>query len=108
VFGVDIGYVDTARDRLDTLDLHPQLSTRDGRKGMAEAAPFDHIMATVAVSAIPDAWIDQVRQGGKILADFKRDLSAGNLVLLERHGDCAEGRFDTGYAAFMGMRDPTP
>jgi protein-L-isoaspartate(D-aspartate) O-methyltransferase len=106
VFGVDIDYVDTARDRLDTLNLHPHLSTRDGRKGMAEAAPFDHIMATVAISTIPDAWIDQVRQGGKILADVKRDLFAGNLVLLERQGDRAEGWFDTGYASFMEMRNP--
>lgn len=106
VFSVDIDYVDAARERLASLGYRPTLRRGDGADGMAEHAPFDRIMATAAVRAIPQAWVRQLRDGGRLLADVKLATSAGNLVLLHKDGSGASGRFDTGFAAFMAMRDP--
>lgn len=106
VFSVDIDYVEDTRKRLLGLGFSPTLETRDGREGMPEHAPFDRIMSTVAVRTIPADWIGQVRDDGLILADIKLATTAGNLVLLKRRGEVAEGKFDRGYASFMGMRTP--
>ncbi|GAA1229068.1 methyltransferase domain-containing protein [Prauserella halophila] len=107
VYSVDIDYVDTARERLASLGFAPTLATRDGVLGLPAGAPYDRIEATVAVASIPYAWVQQVREGGLILADLKIGTAAGNLVLLQRDGRVAEGRFDGGYAAFMSMRHPS-
>ncbi|WP_033290916.1 methyltransferase domain-containing protein [Amycolatopsis jejuensis] len=106
VFSIDIepGLVELARTRIPG---RPTLVTGDGAQGLPEHAPFDAIIATCAVPAIPWPWIDQVRPGGVILADLKPAPGAGSLVRLTRQGDGAEGRFDPTYAAFMDLR-PAP
>ena len=53
---------------------------------------------------MPWAWIEQLRPAGLLLVDLKLGPLAGNLVLLRRDGDRAEGRFDPTYASFMPMR----
>ena len=107
VFSVDIepDLVDLARVRLAELGYHPTLVTTDGVAGLPEHAPFDRIIATCAVPAIPWSWVDQTTVGGIILTDIKLGLNAGNLVRLTRTGpQRAEGRFDAGQAAFMSLR----
>lgn len=102
VFSVDLDaeLVDPARDRLDSIGYHPTLVTRDG----AEGAPYDRIIATCSVPAVPQAWFDQLALDGLALVDLKRNVSAGNLVLLRRYHDRLEGRFTKRWAAFMTMR----
>ncbi|WP_253830076.1 protein-L-isoaspartate(D-aspartate) O-methyltransferase [Prauserella aidingensis] len=107
VYSIDIDYVDAARRRLATVGFSPTLDTRDGVLGLPVGAPYDRIEATVAVSSVPYAWVQQVREGGLILVDLKIGTAAGNLVLLQHDGYAAEGRFDGGYAAFMSMRHPS-
>jgi hypothetical protein len=46
------------------------------------------------VRAVPCVWVRQVRVGGLILVDVKPRAVAGNLVLLHRYADRAEGPFD--------------
>lgn len=106
VFSVDIepDLVDLARARLAGLGYRPTLCAADGADGLPEFAPFDRILATCAVPAIPTAWIEQTRPGGVILTDLKPTHGAGSLVRLVRDDDGAEGRFDPVYAAFMDMR----
>lgn len=106
VFSVDVDYVDAARERLKTLGYRPTLRTGNGVEGLPEHGPFDRIIATVAVPRIPTAWVDQLADGGLILADVKPNTTAGNLVLLRKRGEVAEGRFDSGQAWFMAMRHP--
>ncbi|MEU8413576.1 methyltransferase domain-containing protein [Amycolatopsis japonica] len=107
VCSVDIAadLVAAARTRLHELDLHPTLTVAHGGSGLPDEAPFDRIIATCSVSAIPSSWVEQVRDGGLILADLKRTVHAGNLVLLTRHGDRLEGRFLPRWAGFMAMRE---
>jgi methyltransferase of ATP-grasp peptide maturase system len=107
VYSVDIGagLVDAARDRLAELGFEPTLSVAHGAGGMPEQAPFDRIIATCSLPAVPWAWAEQVREGGLVLVDVKRSVHAGNLVLLTRHVDRLEGRFLSRWAGFMAIRD---
>lgn len=106
VFSVDIepDLVDLARQRLARIGYHPILVAADGADGLPDHAPFDRIIATCAVPAVPWPWVTQTRPGGVILTDLKPALGAGSLVRLTRYPDRAEGRFDSTYAAFMGLR----
>ena len=106
VFSIDIEHdlVDLARQRLARIGYHPVLVAADGAAGLAEHAPFDRIIATCAVPAVPWAWVEQTRPGGVILTDLKTAQGAGSLVRLTRYPDRAEGHFDRTYAAFMSLR----
>jgi methyltransferase of ATP-grasp peptide maturase system len=107
VFSLDVepDLVDLARERLAELGYRPTLVVGDGATGLPERGPFDRIIATCAVSAVPWAWVEQVRPGGVILTDLKFAIGAGSLVRLTRVAvDRAEGRFDSTYAAFMDLR----
>ncbi|MQA07931.1 MAG: methyltransferase domain-containing protein [Pseudonocardiaceae bacterium] len=106
VFSVDIDteLVDRARERLATAGYRPTLRAVDGETGLVEHAPYDRILATCSVSAVPWAWAEQLAPEGAILVDFKLAVSAGNLVHLRRADDRLEGRFTHRWAAFMAMR----
>jgi methyltransferase of ATP-grasp peptide maturase system len=106
VFSIDVepDLVELARHRLASIGYHPTLVSADGAAGLGEHAPFDRIIATCAVPAIPWAWVEQTRPGGVILADLKTARGAGSLVRLTRYPDHAEGHFDPTYAAFMDLR----
>jgi hypothetical protein len=73
VFSADIepDLVELARQRLARIDYHPTLVAADGATGLAEHAPFDRIIATCAVPALPWAWVQQTNPGGVILTDLK-------------------------------------
>lgn len=106
VFSVDIDadLVDLARGRLASIGYTPTVLAHDGERGLAQFAPYDRIISTCAVPKIPRSWIDQTTDGGLILTDFKLSGMAGNLVLLQRYGATASGRFLPDWAGFMNMR----
>ncbi|MPZ64442.1 MAG: methyltransferase domain-containing protein [Pseudonocardiaceae bacterium] len=106
VFSVDIDgdLVELARHRLGGIGYRPIVVAADGARGLPEHAPYHRVIATCSVSAIPRAWLEQTRIGGLILADVKLSVHAGNLVLLRRHADRVEGRFDRNWAGFMSLR----
>jgi protein-L-isoaspartate O-methyltransferase len=110
VFSVDIDreLVDLARDRLARIGYRPTLVVADGADGLPEHALYDRIIATCSVPAIPRTWLEQTRIGGLILADLKLSIHAGNLVLLTRLANRAEGRFDRTWAGFMALRPNVP
>lgn len=82
VFSVDVGedLVDLARDRLDAAGYRPRLAAVDGVHGLPAHAPFDRIIATCSVPAVPWEWAQQLAPDGTILVDLKLANSAGNLV----------------------------
>jgi len=58
----------TAKAKLEKFgykNVHVRLG--DGTKGWPEAAPFDKMMVTAAGLKIPDALIEQLKEGGKIV-----------------------------------------
>lgn len=106
VFGVEIEteLVELAQERLARLGYRPTLVAADGIRGLPEYAPYDRIIATCSVPAVPWPWVAQTAEGGLVLVDVKVGKQAGNLVLLRRHGTSAEGRFDPTYGSFMSIR----
>ncbi|MGH3521100.1 MAG: ATP-grasp peptide maturase system methyltransferase [Haloechinothrix sp.] len=101
---VDAVLVERARQRLAAFDYHPHLHTGDGREGSPEWAPYDRIIATVGITAVPRAWVDQTRDGGKILAPFDQHGRGGLLTRLTVSDGRAEGPFLTDCGWFMGIR----
>ena len=107
VFSIDLRpeLVEAARDRIATMGYLPVLRAVDGSSGLPEHAPYDRIIATCSVAAIPGEWIEQTVPGGLILVDVEGQLSAGNLVLLRRGDEpVAEGKFLDWYGRFMALR----
>jgi methyltransferase of ATP-grasp peptide maturase system len=110
VFSVDIdaGLIDDARRRLADIGSHPTLVVTDGVQGLPAHAPYDRIIATCSVPAVPWAWVNQLIPGGRLLVDLKVNDNAGNLVDLCRVDNRAEGRFTARWASFMAMRHGEP
>ncbi len=107
VFSIDLRseLVDAAADRLARIGYRPTLRAMDGSGGLREHSPYDRIIATCSVPAIPGEWIEQTAPGGLILVDMEGQLSAGNLVLLRRSEEpVAEGKFLDWYGRFMALR----
>jgi protein-L-isoaspartate(D-aspartate) O-methyltransferase len=66
---VDDELVRAARRHLDDAGYpHVRTVFADGVHGEPGAAPFDRIIATVGVDAIPVAWIAQLHEGGRLVA----------------------------------------
>ncbi|WP_297529784.1 protein-L-isoaspartate(D-aspartate) O-methyltransferase [Thiohalobacter sp.] len=58
-----------AAKRLAALGLdNVRTRVADGHIGWPEAAPFDRIMVTAAAPAVPEALIEQLRPGGRLIA----------------------------------------
>jgi methyltransferase of ATP-grasp peptide maturase system len=107
---IDIGPELTvlARVRLAEHGYHPHVATGDGAAGVPERAPFDRVIATCGLDEVPQAWIDQTRDGGKILVNVLGPWNGFALVLLTVAGDTASGRFLAQTGGFMPRRtDPT-
>ncbi len=59
---------DAARDRLKTLGYaNVSVLAGDGFAGAPDRAPFDRIMVTAAAEKVPDALVEQLVEGGKMV-----------------------------------------
>jgi len=61
-----------------------KLRTGDGYKGWAEHAPFDAVIVTCAPENVPQALVDQLRDGGRMIVPVGR--YAQQLVILRKEG----------------------
>jgi protein-L-isoaspartate O-methyltransferase len=99
--------VERARRRLANAGYRPALTSRDGAAGLAEHAPYDRILARLAVPVLPPAWLAQLAPGGLVVAEVRGSLGAGGLVLLRGFGDgAAGGAFGLGRAGFPALGTP--
>jgi len=62
-----------------------KLGHRDGFEGLPEYAPFDGIIVTAAASHIPQALLDQLAIGGRLIIPVGVD--AQTLTLVERSSE---------------------
>jgi protein-L-isoaspartate O-methyltransferase len=93
--------------RLGAHGYYPQVVTGDGAEGAARQAPFDRIIATCGFGQVPASWIDQTRDGGKIVVNLLGPWNRFALVLLTVHDGVAAGRFLAQSGGFMPRRtDP--
>ena len=76
----------------------------DGRLGWEPGAPYDRIVATASTDRIPQAWHDQLREGGLLVAPLRSSPTEQSVVAFRRAGDelvrAAEIR-----GGFMPLRD---
>ncbi|MGH3822867.1 MAG: ATP-grasp peptide maturase system methyltransferase [Pseudonocardiaceae bacterium] len=105
---IDPHIVSNARQRLAMLGYQPDLAIQDGRAGYPAQAPFDRIIATVAVQRPPQEWIAQTRIGGTILLPLDRRNCGGLLAKLTvAPGGIAHGHFLPDFGGFMPLRPLT-
>lgn len=60
-----------------------EIIQEDGKKGLIEAAPFNRILVSAAADAVPDALLDQLAPGGRIVIPV-RDGSSESLRVIEK------------------------
>lgn len=79
-----------AKRRLKQLDIY-NVSTKhgDGWQGWAAKGPFDAIIVTAAAPVVPQALLDQLADGGRLVIPVGEEDQ--QLLLIVRHGD----HFDT-------------
>jgi protein-L-isoaspartate(D-aspartate) O-methyltransferase len=79
---------DKARDLLG-----PMRSTRlrlvfgDGMLGHPPGAPYDSIIAAAGGSALPEAWLEQLAVGGRLVSPVEQAGGGQALVVVDRHED---------------------
>ena len=79
------GLHDKARDNLRAFRLtNVHLLFGDGMAGYAKGAPYAGIIAAAGGDAIPQAWVDQLAVGGRIIAPMVTAAGHQALVLLEK------------------------
>jgi len=78
----------------------------DGALGWPEHAPFDAIIVTAAARAIPDALIEQLRPGGRMIIPVGRGVFEQSLVLLEKGADGEVTTRDVLSVAFVPLTHP--
>ena len=87
---------DDARNRLDDLGYDVHVRVGDGHDGWPEYAPYDAAYLTCAARELPEAVLDQLREGGRLLAPVGE--SRQRLVRAVKHED------DIDREAFGGVR----
>ncbi|MEV7005471.1 ATP-grasp peptide maturase system methyltransferase [Streptosporangium sp. NPDC051022] len=94
-----------AAEALTSVGYAPVLVIGDGLNGCPARAPYDRIIATCSVRAVPAAWLAQTRAGGRILVTLSGWLYGSGMVTLEVGGEGdAHGRFLPGAVSFMPAR----
>jgi len=91
-----------ARERLSRLGYPIQVRVGDGHEGWPEHAPYDAAYLTCAAAEVPEAVIDQVRPGGRIVAPIGRGRQT--LVRATRRADGGLDRERHGGVRFVPMQ----
>lgn len=79
------GLHDRARQNLRPLRLpNVHLLFGDGMQGYAKGAPYAGIIAAAGGNAVPQAWIDQLAVGGRIVAPLETASGQQALVVVDR------------------------
>jgi protein-L-isoaspartate(D-aspartate) O-methyltransferase len=89
------GLHEKARAHLQRLPLQPapRLIWGDGRAGHAGSAPYDSIIAAAGGEDIPQAWIDQLAPGGRLIAPTAAAGRGQVLVVLDHVVDGGVSRW---------------
>ena len=79
----------------------------DGMIGHAPSAPYDTIIAAAGGAALPQAWLDQLAPGGRLVAPTQDERGGQVLVTVDR---LADGRFQhtrAGAVLFVPLKSGT-
>ena len=69
VFSVEVveEFAEAAKERFALLGYGVEVRVGDGSRGWSEHAPFDRILVTAAAEEVPDALVEQLSTGGRIV-----------------------------------------
>jgi protein-L-isoaspartate(D-aspartate) O-methyltransferase len=90
VYSIEIieALAEQARDRLARLGIdNVVVRYGDGHRGWPEHAPFDGIIVTAATPAIPQALVEQLAAGGRMVIPIGSYLAEQDLVLVQKSED---------------------
>ena len=77
-----------AAERLRTLGYtNVEVRIGDGYAGWPEQAPFDAIVVTAAAPRVPEALVDQLKPGGRMVIPVGASYAAQELLLVEKRPD---------------------
>lgn len=103
---VDPLIADRARANLAGYDV--EVVTGDGELGCPDRAPFDRVMATASTDTVPYAWVEQIADGGLIVAPYSGEHCGGALLVLTvADGVARGGAEDEAYFMPLQGQDPT-
>lgn len=81
--------VEVARQRLERLGYsNVEIVEGDGTRGCPEHAPFDAILAAASGSHVPQPWIEQLADGGRIVMPVGEPSWVQELIKVTRGPDC--------------------
>jgi protein-L-isoaspartate(D-aspartate) O-methyltransferase len=81
------GLADTAAERLERLGFdNVSVHRGDGSRGWPANAPYDGICVAAAAPDVPDALLDQLDDGGRLVLPIGPLTSAQRLVRVRREG----------------------
>lgn len=98
---IDPYLVQAARERLAAIGMNPAVTALDATQSLPPAR-FDRIIASVAVSPIPPAWIAALRPGGRIVTVL--DGTRAILTADKQPDGTLSGRIERDWAGFMSAR----
>jgi protein-L-isoaspartate(D-aspartate) O-methyltransferase len=103
VFTVELDPWLTEIKDLGYTDIH--LFQRDGKFGLPEEAPFTAIVATCGIEDVPAVWIEQLAEGGRLVAPVG-DASCQRLTLFKKlRGELIPQRIGA-YTRFQMLKEP--
>ncbi|NUS71867.1 MAG: methyltransferase domain-containing protein [Corynebacteriales bacterium] len=97
---IDPALVEAASEHLRQAGFTTTVAAGNGRDGYPDAAPYSAIIATCSVQRIPVAWLAQVKDGGRIVANI-----GAVLLAFDVKGGQAIGRPLSIQAMFMALRE---
>jgi protein-L-isoaspartate(D-aspartate) O-methyltransferase len=101
---VDRQVLNEAREHLARFPDRPvHFHHGDGRRGYPEGQPYDRLLITASTSALEPAWIEQLSEGGRLLAPMEVAPGLSYLIQGAGHRDHFTGRL-TRPAYFMPLR----
>jgi methyltransferase of ATP-grasp peptide maturase system len=103
---VDPTLGELAKKNLQAAGYHPACAVTDGAQGYAPNAPYDRVLCTCAVPAIPLPWLEQTRPGGIVVTTLSRPLGAGLVRIEAGEGATGTGKVLADDGRFMPLRAP--
>jgi protein-L-isoaspartate(D-aspartate) O-methyltransferase len=101
----DAGLIEDARKNLASFDCpNVEIVSGDLATGHASAAPYDLILIEGAVEEVPSALLDQLAEGGRLVAVVGYGNSAQAKILIREHGAISESsRFNLSVKPLPGF-----
>jgi protein-L-isoaspartate(D-aspartate) O-methyltransferase len=99
---------EVARERLASIGCkNVHVHVGDGSRGLPEHAPFDAIIATAAAERLPPALVEQLVDGGKIVAPIGSGPRGQTMYRFVRRGERLDSE-DLGAFAFVPLVETGP